>query len=132
MELFFNDGTASFFAFTSTKSRDDFHIVLRNLNLPNLTPFLGKTAAERYAKDDSTRRWINREISTFEYLMRLNRLAGRTYNDLAQYYVFPWVLKDYSSETIDLRNPDVYRDFSYPIGAQLPERREILIVGIMQ
>ena len=60
--------------------------------------------------------------------MRLNRLAGRTYNDLGQYYVFPWVLKDYSSKTIDLRNPAVYRDFSYPIGAQLPERRDVLDV----
>ena len=61
--------------------------------------------------------------------MRLNRLAGRTYNDLAQYYVFPWVLKDYSSKTIDLRNPAVYRDFSYPMGAQLEARRKTLEVG---
>lgn len=78
---------------------------LRALNPPNLTEFLGATAVERCAKDDCTRRWLRREISNFEYLMRLNRLAGRTYNDLSQYYVFPWVLADYSSDTIDLRNP---------------------------
>ena len=80
-------------------------------------------------KDDCTRRWLHREISSFEYLMRLNRLAGRTYNDLSQYYVFPWVIADYTSETIDLRNPKIYRDFRYPMGAQLEYRREALLVS---
>ena len=28
--------------------------------------------------------WHNRELSNFEYLMRLNELAGRTHNDLNQ------------------------------------------------
>ncbi len=32
-------------------------------------------------------RWICREISNFEYLMQLNTIAGRTYNDLSQYPV---------------------------------------------
>ena len=34
--------------------------------------------------------------------MHLNTLAGRSYNDLTQYPVFPWVLSDYSSSTLDL------------------------------
>ena len=38
------------------------------------------------------------EISNFEYLMCLNTLAGRSYNDLMQYPVFPWVVADYESE----------------------------------
>ncbi len=38
-----------------------------------------------------TRRWVNHEISNFEYLMHLNTAAGRTYNDMTQYPVFPWV-----------------------------------------
>ena len=54
---------------------------------------------------------------------RLLRLAGRTYNDLSQYPVFPWVLSNYTSATIDLTNPDNYRDLHYPMGAQSPERR---------
>ena len=51
------------------------------------------------------------------YLMRLNTLAGRTYSDLTQYPVMPWVLSDYSSPSIDLRDPSVYRDLSRPMGA---------------
>lgn len=38
-----------------------------------------------------TQRWEAGEISNFEYLMHLNSLAGRSYNDLNQYPVFPWV-----------------------------------------
>ena len=38
------------------------------------------------------------EISNFEYLMCLNTLAGRSYNDLMQYPVFPWVIADYDSQ----------------------------------
>lgn len=32
-------------------------------------------------------KWVNREISNFDYLIQLNTMAGRTYNDLAQYPV---------------------------------------------
>ncbi|PKK18085.1 hypothetical protein A306_00000151, partial [Columba livia] len=48
--------------------------------------------------------------------MQLNTIAGRTYNDLSQYPVFPWILRDYVSETLDLTDPAVFRDLSKPIG----------------
>ena len=69
-----------------------------------------------------TQRWQRGEISNFQYLMHLNSLAGRSYNDLTQYPVFPWVLSDYESEELDLTDPSVYRDLSKPMGA-LTEKR---------
>ncbi|KOB76808.1 Neurobeachin, partial [Operophtera brumata] len=59
-----------------------------------------------------TQKWQRREISNFEYLMFLNTIAGRTYNDLNQYPVFPWVLTNYESEELDLSQPSNYRDLS--------------------
>ena len=41
----------------------------------------------------------------------------RSFNDLAQYPVFPWVLADYSSASVDLGSDHVYRDLSKPVGA---------------
>lgn len=38
--------------------------------------------------------------------------AGRTYNDLNQYPVFPWVLTNYDSEELDLTLPGNFRDLS--------------------
>lgn len=70
--------------------------------------------------------WSEGKLSNFEYLMWLNILAGRTYSDLSQYPVFPWILSDYNSETLDLNNPEVYRDLSVPIGALGKERLEMM------
>jgi hypothetical protein len=61
--------------------------------------------------------WADGKLSNFDYLMYVNTLAGRSFNDITQYPVFPWILNDYSSETIDLQDPSVYRDLSKPIGA---------------
>lgn len=70
-----------------------------------------------------TQKWQRREISNFEYLMFLNTIAGRTYNDLNQYPIFPWVLTNYDSKELDLGQPSNYRDMSKPIGALNPNRR---------
>lgn len=37
---------------------------------------------------------------------------GRTYNDLNQYPIFPWVLTNYETEELDLSQPSNYRDLS--------------------
>ncbi|XP_039994634.1 WD repeat- and FYVE domain-containing protein 4 isoform X3 [Xiphias gladius] len=82
------------------------------------TPVVEKTALVK---------WQKGEISNFEYLMHLNTIAGRTYNDLMQYPVFPWVLADYQSETLDLSNPATFRDLSKPMGAQTEKRKRMFI-----
>ncbi|CAH6777630.1 neurobeachin-like protein 2 isoform X2 [Phodopus roborovskii] len=73
-----------------------------------------------------TQKWVQREISNFEYLMQLNTIAGRTYNDLSQYPVFPWVLQDYVSPVLDLSNPAVFRDLSKPIGVVNPKHAQLV------
>ena len=69
-----------------------------------------------------TQRWVAREISNFEYLMFVNTIAGRSCQDLNQYPVFPWILTNYESESIDINDPANYRDLSKPIGALNPQR----------
>lgn len=69
-----------------------------------------------------TLQWQNGTISNFDYLLYINSLADRTFNDLTQYPVFPWVISDYSSTSLDLTNPEVFRDLSKPVGALNPER----------
>ncbi|XP_053612398.1 WD repeat and FYVE domain-containing protein 3 isoform X1 [Plodia interpunctella] len=71
-----------------------------------------------------TQRWLRGEISNFQYLMHLNTLAGRSYNDLMQYPVFPWILADYDSLELDLTDPNTFRDLTKPMGAQSAHRLE--------
>ncbi|KAM5235936.1 WD repeat- and FYVE domain-containing protein 4 [Ctenodactylus gundi] len=124
MEIFLQNGYSRFLVFCN----GDRSAVFKGFC--SFQPSLkGKGAAEdtlrRYPSFDRTvlRRWQKRDISNFEYLMYLNTLAGRTYSDYMQYPVFPWVLSDYTSETLNLTNPKIFRDLSKPMGAQTKERK---------
>ncbi|KAF7272906.1 hypothetical protein GWI33_014343 [Rhynchophorus ferrugineus] len=92
----------------------------RTANVEQATSLLSNLIGETSV----TQRWVRGEISNFQYLMYLNTLAGRSYNDLMQYPVFPWILADYDSEELHLNDPATFRDFTKPMGAQSPERLE--------
>ncbi len=49
-----------------------------------------------------TLQWQHGLISNFDYLLYLNSAADRSFNDLTQYPVFPWVIADYTSDTLGL------------------------------
>jgi hypothetical protein len=66
----------------------------------------------------ASRLWESGQLTNFEYLMHLNAAAGRSVHDLTQYPVFPWILQDYSSETLDLSDPQSFRDLSKPMGVR--------------
>lgn len=83
---------------------------------------------ENFLETNEHKRWIEGKLSNFDYLMFLNTVAGRSYNDITQYPIFPWILADYESEEIDVNTKDpfeqqkLFRDLSLPLGAQLKER----------
>ncbi|KAF9805732.1 hypothetical protein SFRURICE_009364 [Spodoptera frugiperda] len=70
------------------------------------------------------RAWRNGNITNWEYLMRLNGLGGRSYNDLMQYPVLPFVLADYTSRILDLDDPASFRDLSKPMAVQNKNREQ--------
>uniref|UniRef100_A0A8C3S1W5 Neurobeachin-like protein 2 n=1 Tax=Chelydra serpentina TaxID=8475 RepID=A0A8C3S1W5_CHESE len=96
--------------------RNKVYSCILGLRPPNQIYFGSRSPQELLKASGLTQKWVYREISNFEYLMQLNTIAGRTYNDLSQYPVFPWIVQDYVSETLDLSDPDVFRDLSKPIG----------------
>ena len=59
-------------------------------------------------------KWIKWEISTLKLLMILNIYANRSYNDINQYPVFPWIITDYTSE--NLPSPLPIRPMGTPMG----------------
>lgn len=63
-------------------------------------------------------------------IFRYLSLADRTFHDLTQYPVLPWIIQDYTSATLDLNDTNIYRDLSKPIGALNPTRLERLKVCI--
>lgn len=93
-----------------------------NFGLPQTRRISLATPKQLFKASNMTQRWQRREISNFEYLIFLNTISGRTFNDLNQYPVFPWVITNYESEELDLTLPSNFRDLSKPIGALNPKR----------
>uniref|UniRef100_A0A0N5AE21 Non-specific serine/threonine protein kinase n=1 Tax=Syphacia muris TaxID=451379 RepID=A0A0N5AE21_9BILA len=105
LEIFFADGQTYLIAFETVvviRERDHFLNSLLSMDLPNLIYTPQNLQA-------TTQLWREGSITNFEYLMQLNKLAGRSFNDLMQYPVFPFVLADYISETINLTDATIYR-----------------------
>ena len=82
IEMFFADGAECFFAFASLAELKKFFSSIRKLQTPLLrTP--GSLNPRYLARHSAaTELWRRRQISNFEYLMELNVMAGRSYNDL--------------------------------------------------
>ncbi|CAN0545312.1 unnamed protein product, partial [Ectocarpus sp. 8 AP-2014] len=136
VELFWADSPEVFLAFEDTSERQAFTRHLRKRRLPMLPvmtrqgilhPRKVHTWSYLLGASKLTELWRRRQISNFQYIMELNVIAGRSYNDISQYPVFPWVLADYTSTELDLNNPASFRDLSKPMGAQNERRRQLFL-----
>ncbi|XP_061083889.1 lysosomal-trafficking regulator-like isoform X5 [Conger conger] len=116
VEIFLTNGRTFLLAFDNTKFRDVVYQNILSSNLPNLLEYGNIMAL--------THLWSTGQISTFEYLTHLNKHAGRSFNDLMQYPVFPFILRDYTSDTLDLNDAAIYRNLSKPIAVQSKEKED--------
>eukprot|EP00299_Pterocystis_sp_00344_P011622 c5455_g1_i1.p1 GENE.c5455_g1_i1~~c5455_g1_i1.p1 ORF type:complete len:856 (+),score=187.65 c5455_g1_i1:140-2569(+) len=127
LEFFFFTGHSCFINFDQQDTRVIFRR-LTTLRTPNLLVRELLPPQELFRRSNVvTQAWIEGHVSNFDYLMLLNTLAGRTYWDLNQYPVFPWVLSNYTSTEIDLENPLNYRDLSKPLGAMNQDRLKQIV-----
>ncbi|XXG77782.1 hypothetical protein AAC387_Pa08g1869 [Persea americana] len=124
LELFMIDRSNFFFDFGTTEGRENAYRAIVHMKPlhSNSICLATQRPEELFKRTELMERWARWEISNFEYLMQLNTLAGRSYNDVTQYPIFPWILSDYSSKNLELGNPSSYRDLSKPIGALNADR----------
>jgi hypothetical protein len=119
-EVFLRTGRSYFFnVFTKEQREEVFEVFKSWRQVKLITPDHFSQYIRSYQK-----RWKNCEISNFEYLMIINKCASRSFNDISQYPVFPWVLKDYSSSELKLEDQLIYRNLKLPIGAQTEAGRQ--------
>eukprot|EP00977_Amphora_coffeiformis_P013109 scaffold3364_cov161-Amphora_coffeaeformis.AAC.4 len=123
LEIFDVNNIGTLIAFEGHIQREEVLSKILASKLPNSIMSSSYTAYPSYAKFISNHKakivsqWVGGKMTNFEFLMHLNSLAGRSFNDLTQYPVFPWVIADYESEELDLNNPKTFRDLSKPMGA---------------
>ena len=77
-------------------------------------------------------KWTRWEISTFTLLNYLNIFSSRSYHDINQYPVFPWIITNYSSQSLTSDTNQI-RPFNKPMGMmditkEAEERKESYIL----
>ena len=124
-EIFFIDGSSLFFNFPNGGLEEALQLLvkMRKIECYNMIYYGSFEPKKILEKSFLTKKWMNYEISNFEYLMQLNTLAGRSYRDMTQYPVFPWIFCDFSSTAIDVNDPQYYRDLSKTMGAMGSKER---------
>jgi factor associated with neutral sphingomyelinase activation len=45
--------------------------------------------------ENITMMWQNKQISNYDYIMHLNQAGNRSFSDLSQYPIFPWVISNF-------------------------------------
>ena len=110
IEFFLNSGETHLIVFQSPTERN------------SVLAFLDKAGVSGKIKSANlpvtTKLWRQGHLTNFQYLMELNRLSGRTFNDLMQHPVFPWILADYSSPHLNLTLHSSFRNLRRPIAVQ--------------
>lgn len=133
LEIYLRKQHSILLAFESTLFRERvIHILSQKISEIKSLPLPCYT--DRSFVESALELWQAGELDNFEYLLCLNAAAGRSFHDLSRYPVFPWVLSNYeivdededdldeSPPTLDLADPNMFRDLSKPIGALNAER----------
>ena len=110
-ELFLKNGKSYCFNFYSEIKKIQFFSLFKNNSSIDIIYDL----KSEFKKKNYTKQWLTNDLSTLEYLLLLNKFSSRSYNDINQYPVFPW---------LELYN-DKVRDLKYTIAAQTEEDRMI-------
>jgi hypothetical protein len=126
IEIFFRTGKSVLLDFLNLKSRSMVNSIYKKMT-PKVAIVQRAPSCDFVQQLGVVQDWLSGKLSNFDYLMWLNMLGGRSFHDPCQYPIFPWVLSDYKSETLDLANPRVFRDLSKPIVAINKERLDDLL-----
>ena len=60
--------------------------------------------------------WLDDNMSTYQYLLYINKFSSRSYNDINQYPIFPWIFRETSlGSHKDAKRLPKLRDLEYPI-----------------
>ena len=120
IEVFLKNGESFFINFSeeSNNYKDEKAFeILAKLKSFTKQPIQDADFLPYFNKMKITEQWLAGRLSNFQYLLEINKYSGRSFNNPSQYPLFPWILKDYTSNTINMDDETIYRDFRKPVGA---------------
>ncbi|KAJ6244544.1 beige/beach-related [Anaeramoeba flamelloides] len=124
LEIMLTNGQTLFLIFNKREHRDETFKILKAQDLPNISQLLGKHFDKFLPLRKCIQLWKSRKISNFQYLMWLNTLASRTFNDLNQYPIFPYLVSEYNHPKLDFANKNDFRNLNFLMGCLNSKRKE--------
>ena len=125
LEIFLKNGKSYFFNFLTEKNLKLFYdSISKNKDYKKIK--IVKDPKNKFEQLNFQKQWEIGEISNEQYLLYLNKYAGRTYNDINQYPIFPWVTlnKEFFPEKNQIKEYDIlYRNMNYFLFCQTEEGR---------
>ena len=111
LEIFMKNGQSYLFNFFNEDTNNDVMDIFKGKKILAIQYLTDYFKSKEYSK-----KWKEEKISTFDYLLLLNKMSSRTFNDPNQYPIMPWLfLKD----GINYR-----RNFDLPISVQDKDKQE--------
>ena len=121
IEIFLKNGKSYFFNLISKEELDFIIDIFKNNKITK-----NKVHFKDYFKTFQKKlflEWQEERLSTYEYLLLLNKFSSRSFNDVNQYPIFPWLIRKYVKEKGEADIKVLYRDFKYPMASQIEENR---------
>ena len=100
-EFFMKNGKSYFFNFFKVKYNEEIFDIYKS-KLKKLKNIIIQNPKEFFEKEEYTKKYKDNEITTYEYLLSLNKYSSRTYNNLTEYPIMPWINYDKSIRDFDL------------------------------
>ena len=116
IEIYLKNGKSYFFNFLN---KDKCQFILDKFKNNNIIK--DKIHEKNYFKNQKiTSEWVEERLSTYEYLLFVNKYSSRTFNDSNQYPIFPWLITNFTQNQKQKEN---YRNFKFPMAAQNEENQ---------
>ena len=113
-EIFLKNGKSYYFNLYSKENINIFFDEISKLN--NIEKRLIRNPKKFFEEKNYYMSWIIDKISTYQYLLYINKFSSRSFNDINQYPIFPWIFRESSLGSYRNRNKiPKYRDLRYPI-----------------
>ena len=94
LEIYLKDGRSYFFNLLEQSKYEKFlNILMENHELKQLISNRDYLSKHKQI----TKAWEDNLISTYEYLLLINKYASRSFNDANQYHIFPWIISKFKN-----------------------------------
>ena len=114
------------YSYSLSQSQELNNINIKSKNKKKIFDYCKKIVDGNYLKEEICTEWTKNKINNYDYLMLLNILSGRSLNDLSQYFILPWIIKDFNKDIFNWLSDKSYRDLSLPIHACGEDKERIM------